>query len=100
MFAWSYNQQVTFDADFLKMRELALSYDLPKIKGFKAATISVFTRNLILWTKANNGIDPERAFTITGSKQGDTQNIFRQGLELQNVQPWTVSYGFKLNFTL
>jgi TonB-linked SusC/RagA family outer membrane protein len=100
MFSWSYNQQVTFDADFLKMRELALSYDLPKIKGFKAATISVFTRNLILWTKANNGIDPERAFTITGSKQGDTQNIFRQGLELQNVQPWTVSYGFKLNFTL
>lgn len=98
-FAWSYNQQVTFDADFLKMRELALGYDLPRMKGFRAATVSVFTRNLILWTKGKNGIDPERAFQIIGGKQGDTQNIFRQGIELQNVQPWTVSYGFKLNLT-
>lgn len=98
-FAWSYNQQVTFDADYLKLRELALGFDLPKMKGFKAATVSLFSRNLILWTKGKNGIDPERAFQLIGSKQGDTQNVFRQGIELQNVQPWTVSYGFKLNVT-
>jgi hypothetical protein len=98
-FAWSYNQQVTFDADFLKMRELAIGYDLPKMKGIRAATVSLFTRNLILWTKGRNGIDPERAFQLTGSKQGDTQNIFRQGIELQNVEPWTLSFGAKLNVT-
>jgi hypothetical protein len=98
-FAWSYNQQVTFDADFLKMRELAIGYDLPKMKGIRAATVSLFTRNLILWTKGKNGIDPERAFQLTGSKQGDTQNIFRQGIELQNVEPWTLSFGAKLNVT-
>jgi hypothetical protein len=98
-FAWSYNQQVTFDADFLKMRELAIGYDLPKMKGIRAATVSLFTRNLILWTKGRNGIDPERAFQITGGKQGDTQNIFRQGIELQNVEPWTLSFGVKLNVT-
>lgn len=98
-FAWNYSQQVTFDADFLKMRELAIGYDLPKMKGIKAATVSLFTRNLILWTKGRNGIDPERAFQITGGKQGDTQNIFRQGIELQNVEPWTLSFGAKLNVT-
>lgn len=98
-FAWNYSQQVTFDADFLKMRELDIGYDLPKMKGIKAATVSLFTRNLILWTKGRNGIDPERAFQITGGKQGDTQNIFRQGIELQNVEPWTLSFGAKLNVT-
>lgn len=98
-FAWSYSQQVTFDADFLKMRELAIGYDLPKMKGIRAATVSLFSRNLILWTKGRNGIDPERAFQITGGKQGDTQNIFRQGIELQNVEPWTLSFGAKLNVT-
>jgi hypothetical protein len=100
MFAWSYNQQVTFDADFLKLREFSIGYDLPKVvKGVRNINLAVFTRNLILWTKDNVGIDPERAFQVIGGKQGDTQNLFRQGIELQNVIPWTMAAGVKLNVT-
>jgi hypothetical protein len=99
LFAWSYNQQVTFDADFLKLRELSIGYNIPNFGGFRNANISVYTRNVILWTAAGIGIDPERAFQIQGGRQGDSANLFRQGLELQNVLPWTVPVGFRLNFT-
>ncbi|WP_114747975.1 SusC/RagA family TonB-linked outer membrane protein [Pleomorphovibrio marinus] len=98
-FAWSHSQQITFDASFLKMRELAIGYDLPSIKGIRNAHVAVFTRNVIIWTAANIGIDPERAFQITASRQGDSANLFRQGIELQNVMPWTMPVGFKLNLT-
>ncbi|MCC5928350.1 MAG: SusC/RagA family TonB-linked outer membrane protein [Cyclobacteriaceae bacterium] len=99
LFAWSFNQQVTFDADFLKLRELSIGYNIPNFGGFRNANFSVYTRNLILWTAAGIGIDPERAFQVQGGRQGDTANSFRQGLELQNVLPWTVPIGFRLNFT-
>lgn len=96
-YPWNYNEQITFDASFLKMRELSIGYMLPALKGFQNAHISIYTRNLILWTKADIGIDPERAFQITASKQGDSANLFRQGIELQNVNPWTMPFGFKFS---
>ncbi|GAB2778177.1 SusC/RagA family TonB-linked outer membrane protein [Rhabdobacter roseus] len=92
-FAWSFNQQVTFDASFLKLREISFGYDLPNFAGIRNANISVFSRNIVLWTAAKIGIDPERAFQADGGR-------FRQGIELQNVMPWTVPVGFKLNFSL
>ena len=99
-YPWSFNKQITFDADFLKLRELALTYSIPQLFGLRNASVSVFTRNIMLWTKSDIGIDPERAFQVIGSPQGNTVNQYRQGIELQNVMPWTVSYGFKLNLTL
>jgi TonB-linked SusC/RagA family outer membrane protein len=96
-YPWRYNEQITFDASFLKMRELSIGYQLPNLRGFQSAHVSVFTRNLILWTKADIGIDPERAFQAIGSKQGDSANLFRQGIELQNVFPWTMPFGFKFS---
>ncbi len=96
-YPWSFNQQVTFDASFIKMRELSLGWQLPKIKGINDATFSVYTRNLILWTKADIGIDPERAYQANGGKQGDIRAVqFKQGLERQNVMPWSFPIGFKL----
>lgn len=92
-FSWNYNQQVTFDADFLKLREVTLGYDLPAVKGIRNWRLSVFTRNIMLWTKAGIGIDPERAFQVDG-------NGFRQGIEIQNLSPWTIPFGFKLDLTL
>jgi hypothetical protein len=100
LYPWSYNKQITFDADFVKLRELALTYSVPEFLGLRNASVSLFTRNVILWTKADIGVDPERAFQVIGSSQGNTVNSFRQGIELQNVMPWTVSYGFKLNLSL
>ena len=51
--------------DYLKLRELVLSYDLPKAAvdkiGFiKGLTVSAIGRNLFMWTpKENNFVDPE-----------------------------------------
>ncbi|GAB3330780.1 SusC/RagA family TonB-linked outer membrane protein [Larkinella ripae] len=92
-YPWSFNQQITFDASFVKLRELSLGYSVPKLFGLRNANISVYTRNLVLWTASKIGIDPERAFQADGGR-------FRQGIELQNVMPWTVPVGFKLGFSL
>lgn len=93
LYPWSFNKQITFDSDFLKLRELSLTYGLPQVLGLRNASVSVFTRNVMLWTKADIGIDPERAYQYNGGS-------LRQGIELQNVMPWTASYGFKLNIGL
>ncbi|GAB3010489.1 SusC/RagA family TonB-linked outer membrane protein [Cyclobacterium sediminis] len=92
-YPWSFNEQVTFDASFVKLRELSLGYKIPNFSVFRNATFSVYTRNIILWTKADIGIDPERAFRASGSS-------FQQGIERQNVMPWSIPVGFKLNFNL
>lgn len=97
-YAWGFNEQITFDASFVKLRELSLGYQIPDIGIIRNATFSIYTRNIMLWTKSDIGIDPERAFWAASGRQGDTQSQFRQGIERQNVMPWSVSYGFKLNF--
>ncbi|SHO60941.1 SusC/RagA family TonB-linked outer membrane protein [Algoriphagus zhangzhouensis] len=99
-YPWSFNEQVTFDATFIKLRELSLGYRLPNMGAFKNITFSVYTRNLMIWTKAQVGIDPERAFWANSGNQGNTSSQFRQGIERQNVMPWTAPVGFKLNFNL
>ena len=99
-YPWSFNEAITFDASYIKLREIALTYRVPKFAGTRNASISIFSRNIMLWTKSKIGIDPERAFQAVGSAQGDTQLQFRQGIELQNVMPWTSPIGFKLNFDI
>lgn len=92
-YPWSYNKQITFDASFVKLREISLGYTFPSIGVFRNVGVSVFSRNLMLWNAAKIGIDPERAFQADGGR-------FRQGIELQNVMPWTMPIGFKVNFNL
>jgi len=99
-YPWGFNEQVTFDASFIKLRELSLGYQIPNFGVFKNATFAVYTRNIMLWTKADIGIDPERAFLAGGGTQGNTSTQFRQGIERQNVMPWSIPFGFKLNFNL
>lgn len=99
-YPWDFNEQVTFDASFIKLRELSLGYRIPDFGVFKNASFSIYTRNIMLWTKADIGIDPERAFWAGGGKQGNTATQFRQGIERQNAMPWSVPFGFKLNFNL
>lgn len=96
-YPWGFNEQITFDASFVKLRELSLAYRIPDLGIIRNATFAVYTRNIMLWTKSDIGIDPERAFWASGSTQGDTRSQFRQGIERQNVMPWSVSYGFKLS---
>ncbi|SIN80668.1 SusC/RagA family TonB-linked outer membrane protein [Algoriphagus halophilus] len=99
-YPWDFNEQVTFDASFIKLRELSIGYRIPNLGKFKNATFSIYTRNLMIWTKADIGIDPERAFWASGGTQGNTSSQFRQGIERQNVMPWSLPIGFKLNFNL
>lgn len=93
MYSWRFNQSATFDASYVKLRELSLGYRFSNVGAFKNINLSVYTRNVMLWTKAKIGIDPERAFK-------NDNGSFQQGIEHNNVLPWTVPVGFKLNFNL
>jgi Outer membrane cobalamin receptor protein len=96
-YPWDFMNAETFDASFIKIRELSFSYDLSgkwlKRLGIETGSVGVYTRNLILWTKAKVGIDPEMAF------QPETGVGFKQGIERYNVTPWSMPIGFKVNVT-
>ena len=97
---WNFAKQNMFDASYIKLRELNLSFDFPKQwfgkSKIQGASFGVYTRNIILWTKAKCGIDPENAFYLQAGVQGNGSQ-FRQGIERYNVTPWTIPAGVKLN---
>lgn len=93
IFPWSFNKTITFDASFVKLREISLGYRFKDMGPFKNVNLSVYSRNIMLWTAAKVGIDPERAFRNDGTR-------FKQGIEFYNVYPWTMPFGFKASFTL
>lgn len=101
-YPWSFTKAATFDASFIKLREISLGYSIPssitKKMGMQSASVSVYSRNIMLWTKAKIGIDPETAFQQeSGGVNGGMQ--FKQGIERYNVIPWVMPIGFKLNLT-
>ena len=88
--AFGISEEFIQDADFAKLREVVLSYNVPASTMDKLpihrATLSFAARNLlVLWQKTDN-IDPESTYT-TGNGQG---------LEMFGV-PVTRSYGLNLN---
>ena len=100
-YPWDFTRAATFDASFVKLREVSLGYDLPskfvKRIGLQNANIAVYSRNIILWTKAKIGIDPEQAFQQESGAQAGTQ--FKQGIERYNVTPWVIPVGFRVGLT-
>jgi hypothetical protein len=98
---WDFAETTLFSASYLKLREVSLSYGLPatvlKALRFQDASFSVYSRNIILWTAAKIGIDPENAYQPTTGTQGGVQ--FKQGIERYNVTPWAIPVGVKLNIT-
>jgi TonB-linked SusC/RagA family outer membrane protein len=100
-YPWSFTRAATFDASFVKLREVSIGYEVPsnvvKKLGLQAANFSVYSRNIILWTAAKIGIDPETAFQPQAGTQAGTQ--FKQGIERYNVTPWVIPVGFKLGLT-
>ena len=80
--------QNVFDADYIKLREVTVSYTFPeKFRGpFANVVISAFGRNLGTWGLDNKHIDPEQA-------SGGSGNI--QGLEGGSL-PSTRTYGMNL----
>jgi len=98
---WDFSEPWLFDASYLKLREVSLTYGLPaafvKKIHLQDASFSVYSRNIMLWTAAKIGIDPENAYQPTVGTQGGVQ--FKQGIERYNVTPWSVPVGIKLNVT-
>lgn len=101
-YGWDFTRNATFDADFVKLREISFTYALPnkylKSIGFTKASISLFSRNIILWTAADIGIDPEVAFQPSTGGVGDTGVLFKQGIERYNANPFAIPVGVRLNF--
>lgn len=101
---WDFARDAMFDADFVKLREVSLSYKLPatiinKLGGIKGFAVSVYSRNIMLWTKAKIGIDPERAFQVESSTEGKRGVQFKQGIERYNLEPWVIPVGVKFDLT-
>ncbi len=82
-----------YSATYVKIRELAITYNLPSTFTQKLSmqnvSISLIAKNIFEWTAAGVDFDPERAFK-GGSR-------WLQGVEYYNALPWIASYGFKLN---
>ncbi|MEZ4969679.1 MAG: SusC/RagA family TonB-linked outer membrane protein [Flavobacteriaceae bacterium] len=85
-----------YSATYVKVRELALTYDVSKNliqkAGLQKVSVSLIAKNLFEWTEAGINFDPERAF------KGGSNWV--QGIEYYNTLPWVASYGFKLNIEL
>ena len=92
---WYNSARYIYDASYIKLREISLSYRLPKKWTaplyVQHVDISTFVRNLMLWTANEIAVDPERAFNITSGSS------FQQGMEKYNMMPWTLSFGAKLS---
>lgn len=91
---WDYNSRSTFDASYVKLRELSLTYLFnQKTLGrlpVSNVSLAVIARNLFTWTAAEQGYDPETAMTISNGS-------FSPGVASWGM-PYTRSFGFKLGF--
>lgn len=83
---------VIYDATYLKLREIALSYKIPKKvvdkTFFQSASVSFVGRNIAVWTKIPN-VDPE-----TYSESDDKQDI--PGYDAGGI-PSVRSFAFNVN---
>ncbi|MEO9894110.1 SusC/RagA family TonB-linked outer membrane protein [Aurantibacter sp.] len=93
-YAWDFTRASTFDADYVKLRQISIGYTFSNKIAEKLAmrnlSLSLFSRNIILWTKAGINIDPESAFQYSNGN-------LSQGVERYNIQPWAIPVGIKLN---
>lgn len=99
---WDFTEPELFSASYLKLREISFSYGIPaglaNSLRIQNATLSVYSRNIILWTAAGIGVDPENAYQPSADVQGGGIQ-FKQGIERYNVMPWVIPIGVRLNVT-
>lgn len=85
------DEAFTYDASFVKLREVKFGYELntPFIKniGLQSATISLVGRNLWIISKQAPNIDPETAFSTENGGQG------LEDLSLPSIR----SFGININ---
>lgn len=80
-----------FDASYWKLREVTISYALPKsfVGPFQGITVSAFGRNLATWGLDWKGFDPEAASYSSGNIQG------LEGGSLPSTRTYGVNVQFK-----
>lgn len=66
----SYTDLFVYNAGFVKLRQIILSYALPvkKIAAVQSAAISLVARNLLTIYKQTDNFDPEQSFTNSSSQ--------------------------------
>ncbi len=83
-----------FNATYVKIREIALTYHLPSSFSSRLhiqnASVGIIASNLFEWTAAGIHIDPEQAYDPNGGN-------WIHGYEYYNTLPWIGSVGIKLN---
>ncbi|MEK7200053.1 MAG: hypothetical protein AAB212_09065, partial [Bacteroidota bacterium] len=78
------------DGSFTKLRELSMTYNFGKVKGFSDLSLSFSSRNLISWDNYN-GYDPEM-------NSGGQSTILR-GIDFGPTPiPKTFSFGIQAKF--
>ena len=95
----NFGEVLYIDATYTKLREVSLSYELPKTildKVFiNSASVSLFGRNLWIHTPdSNTYIDPE----VNSFSAGNTNNGNLQGFEF-GTTPSTSSYGASIRLS-
>ncbi|MFV0247725.1 MAG: hypothetical protein ACK5H1_02020 [Tenacibaculum sp.] len=89
-----HEEQLTFSATNVKIRELSLAYSLPKSVvnslGVNSISFTLAGRNLWMWTADQNHVDPE-SLSYEGS-----QGTLTPGVEELNSPP-VRSYGLRLD---
>lgn len=84
-------EEFVYDASFIKLKELSLSYNFPvktlKKTPFSAIKLSLVGRNLCYLLKHTPGTSPEGGFDTT---------MFSQAIDFTSV-PYTRTFGFSAN---
>src|SRR5690625_5653537 len=67
-YPWDIGTANMFDADYIKLREISLNYQVPARLSEKLRVenlnLSLYSRNIMLWTKDSPlGVDPDRKST-------------------------------------
>lgn len=86
------NAQNVFDASYLKLRDVSLSYNMPLPQGsfVKGVVFTAFGRNLMTWGLAWEGADPEVMATMKGFE------TYGGGGTLPSTRSYGLSVGLKL----
>ncbi|MCD0487658.1 SusC/RagA family TonB-linked outer membrane protein [Pedobacter sp. MC2016-14] len=83
---WQYSDKQVLDATYIKLRNVSLSYSLPKsvnnLIKVSSARITAQVNNLWYWSKAGDDIDPETYSLNSGTRSLQTPKSFLIGLNV------------------
>ncbi len=83
---WRYSDQQIVSADYIKLRNIAVGYQLPKQLAHKAGMqnvrLTAQVNNLWTWSAAGNDIDPESYSLNSGTRTLPLAKSFLMGLSL------------------